>query len=68
MDKKANKNIIKMWLINNKYKPRDCGHFIAVDGKSKNILNDLLEKVKKQFPNNSCYLNDNTDDLFVVIE
>ena len=68
MDTKVNKNIIKKWLINNTYNPRDCGHFIAVDGKSKNVLNDLLVYLKKQFPNNNCYLNDNTDELFVVID
>lgn len=68
MDTKVNKHIIKKWLTNNGYRPRDCSHFIAVDNKSKEVLNTLLEKLKKQFPNNSYYLNDNTDDLFVVIE
>lgn len=65
---KVNGNVIKKWLANQGQKSRDCGSFIAIDNINKEWLSKFLEVVKKQFPNNNSYMNDLSDEFFILIE
>lgn len=64
---KATSRTIQTWLANKGHKSTDCGPFIAVYN-NKTVLTDLLKEVKKQFPDNKCYINEETTDVFISID
>lgn len=64
---KATGRIIQTWLGNKGHKSTDCGPFISVHNE-KEVLKELLKEIKKQFPDNNCYINDLTENVFISID
>ena len=68
MSIKATGTVIQKFLANKGYKSTDCGPFIAIYDNEAKLLN-LLEIIKKQFPNNNCNINDKiSNNLFISID
>lgn len=61
-------NIIKKWLSNKGYIVKNYEHFIAVHSCDNITLLKLEEEVKRQFSKNKCYINDLSDNMFLVID